>query len=206
MKRFLGVSLLFSLFILTACNSDKKTNKVTEVEKKSTAAFAVSEATNNINWVAYKFTEKTGVKGKFKKVNVISGGEGNSIKEAIHNSEFEIPVSSIFTSDSSRDFKIRKYFFGIMPNPKLLSGKLMIENDSMGYANITMNGITEKLPFKYSIKGKEFSMSTEMNVLEWNAGQSIDSLNAVCEDLHKGLDGVSKLWPQVSINVLSAFK
>lgn len=206
MKRFLGVSLLFSLFILTACNSDKKTNKVTEVEKKSTAAFAVSEATNNINWVAYKFTEKTGVKGKFKKVNVISGGEGNSIKEAIHNTEFEIPVSSIFTSDSSRDFKIRKYFFGIMPNPKLLSGKLMIENDSMGYANITMNGMTEKLPFKYSIKGKEFSMSTEMNVLEWNAGQSIDSLNAVCEDLHKGLDGVSKLWPQVSINVSSTFK
>lgn len=206
MKRFLGVSLLFSLFILTACNSDKKTNKVTEVEKKSTAAFAVSEATNNINWVAYKFTEKTGVKGKFKKVNVISGGEGNSIKEAIHNTEFEIPVSSIFTSDSSRDFKIRKYFFGIMPNPKLLSGKLMIENDSMGYANITMNGMTEKLPFKYSIKGKEFSMSTEMNVLEWNAGQSIDSLNAVCEDLHKGLDGVSKLWPQVSINVSSSFK
>ena len=128
------------------------------------------------------------------------------MKEAIHNAEFSIPISSIFTSDSSRDYKIRKFFFGVMDNTNLLSGKLVLENDSIGYSNITMNGITEKLPFTYTITGKEFAMSTKMDVLNWNAKSSIDSLNVVCKELHKGLDGVSKTWSEVAINISSTFK
>jgi len=48
-----------------------------------------------------------------------------------------------------------------MENTKLLSGKLVIENDSLGYADITMNGITEKLTFSYLIDDKKFSMATK---------------------------------------------
>ena len=146
------------------------------------------------------------MKGKFNKVIITAGGEGNSIKEAIHNAEFTIPISSIFTSDVSRDYKIKKFFFGVMENTQLLSGKLVIENDSLGYANITMNGITEKLPFKYGINGKVFAMSTQMEVLNWNAKSSLDSLNYICKELHKGLDGVSKTWSEVAINISSTFQ
>jgi hypothetical protein len=62
------------------------------------------------------------VKGKFTIVVVTSGGEGNSVKEAINNGEFSIPISSIFTSDSSRDYKIRKFFFGVMDNTNYYQG------------------------------------------------------------------------------------
>ncbi len=198
------ILVLFISFQMTSCKSEKKEEK--KEEKVSNAAFVLKNAKNTIDWTAYKFTEKTGVKGKFKKVNITSGGEGNTIKEAINNTEFSIPVSSIFTSDSGRDYKISKYFFGIMEGAKLLSGKLIIENDSIGYADITMNGITEKLPFKYTITEKEFAMTAKMDVLNWNAKQSIDSLNSVCKDLHKGLDGVSKLWSEVDIKISSVFK
>jgi polyisoprenoid-binding protein YceI len=194
---------LFVAFQLASCGSDTKEEKK---EKKSDAAFALSEAKNKVTWTAYKFTEKTPVGGEFRKVNVTGGGEGNTVKEAIHNAEFSIPISSVFTKNTDRDYKIKKFFFGIMQDPELLSGKLMIENDSMGHANLTMNGITNKLPFKYTIKGKKFSMSTKMDVANWNAQSSIDSLNAVCNDLHKGLDGVSKLWSEVAINVNTTFK
>lgn len=201
------VLILFVAVKFTACKSDgKEEKKETAVEKKSTAAYALSEAKNSVEWTAYKTTEKVPVKGKFNKVEITSGGEGNSVKEAINNAGFSIPISSIFTSDSGRDFKIRKFFFGIMNNPKLLSGKLVIENDSIGYADITMNGVTEKLPFNYTIEGKKFSMETKMDVLNWNAKSSIDSLNSVCKDLHKGLDGVSKTWSEVAINISSTFQ
>ena len=189
---------------MTSCKSEKKEDK--KEEKVSKAAYVLNEAKNTIDWTAYKFTEKTGVKGKFKKVNVTSGGEGNTVKEAVNNAEFSIPVGSIFTADSGRDFKIVKYFFGIMENTKLLSGKLVLENDSLGYANITMNGVTGKLPFKYTINGKEFAMSAKMDVMNWNAKQSIDSLNAICKDLHIGADGISKLWSEVDITISSVFK
>ncbi|MFY0603498.1 MAG: YceI family protein [Flavobacteriaceae bacterium] len=207
MKKIIILLLLLSITtFITGCKSDKK-EKSSKVEtKKNVAAYVLSEADNSVEWTAYKTTKKVPVKGKFKTVNITAGGEGNSVKEAINNAAFSIPVSSIFTSDSSRDFKIRKFFFGIMQNTKLLSGKLVIENDSLGYANITMNGVTEKLPFTYTIKGKQFSMATKMDVLNWNAKNSIDSLNVVCKDLHKGLDGISKTWSEVAISISSTFK
>ncbi len=189
---------------MTSCKSDEK--KADKKERVSNAAFVVNKAKNTIEWTAYKFTEKTGVKGKFKKVNVTAGGEGNTVKEAIHNMEFSIPVSSVFTSNTDRDYKIKKFFFGIMEDPELLSGKLTIENDSIGTATITMNGITENLPFQYAINGKEFTMFAKMDVINWNAQSSIDSLNAICKDLHKGLDGKSKLWSEVDLTISSVFQ
>lgn len=204
-KTMLLLTVLTAINIL-GCKSEKKERSKEPVTKKSTAAYTLSEAKNNIEWTAYKTTEKIPVKGTFKKVNITSGGEGNTVKEAINNSEFSIPVSSIFTSDTSRDFKIRKFFFNVMDNTKLLSGKLVLENDSTGYANITMNGVTEKLPFTYTVSGKEFSMTGTMNILDWNAKNAVDSLNVACKDLHKGLDGVSKTWTEVALTITSAFK
>jgi len=205
MKKLSTLALvLFVAFQLTSCGSDKKEDK--KDKKASTAAFVLSDAKSKVEWTAYKFTEKTPVKGQFRKVNVTGGGEGNTVKEAINNAEFSIPISSVFTMNTDRDYKIKKFFFGIMKDPELLSGKLMIENDSMGYADLTMNGISDKLPFKYTIDGKKFSMTTSMDVLNWNAKSSIDSLNAVCKDLHKGLDGISKLWSEVAISVNTTFE
>jgi hypothetical protein len=206
MKKIILIVFIFSIIPqFTACKSDeKKVVKKETVEK--VAPFSLKTANNKINFVAYKFTEKTGVKGKFKKVNITSGGEGNTAKEAIHNAEFSIPLSSLFTSDSSRDYKIRTLFFGVMDKTTLLSGKLVIENDSLGYANIKMNNVTKKLPFTYSITGKEFSMSATMDVNNWNAQDALASLNTACLDLHKGADGVSKTWPDVAIAITSTFK
>ena len=205
MKSLKSILFVSSIFLFVACGSDSKEKKDPYKKQKSNAAFVLNDATNSVQWTAYKTTEKVPVKGKFTKVNITSGGEGNTIKEAINNTEFSIPISSIFTSDTSRDYKIRKFFFGVMDNTKLLSGSLVIENDSLGYANITMNGITKKLPFNYTIEDKAFEMHTKMDVLNWNAQNSIDSLNAVCRDLHKGLDGVSKTWAEVAIDIKSTF-
>jgi polyisoprenoid-binding protein YceI len=201
------VLILFVAFQFTACKSDsKEAKKETKVEKKSTAAYVLSDASNSINWIAYKTTDKVAVKGKFKKVDITSGGEGNTVKEAINNADFSIPLSSIFTNDSSRDYKIRKSFFGAMLDTELLSGKLVIENDSLGYADIKMNGVTKKLPFAYTIVDKKFEMNAVMELTNWNADAAIASLNAVCKDLHKGTDGVSKTWTEVAINISSTFK
>ena len=124
MKKLSRLVLVFIVgFQMTSCKSDKKETK--KEEKVSTAAYVLNDAKNLVEWTAYKTTEKIPVKGKFNKVNITSGGEGDNVKDAINNSEFSIPVSSIFTSDSSRDYKIRKFFFGVMENTELLSGKLV---------------------------------------------------------------------------------
>ena len=55
------------------------------------------------------------------------------------------------------------------------------------------------------INDKKFSMATKMDVLNWNAKSSLDSLNLICKELHKGLDGISKTWSEVAINITSTF-
>ncbi len=208
-KLALSLLVCFVTIQLTSCK--KEASKSTEQKEaptteKKQAAFSLENADNTISWTAYKTTDKVPVKGQFKKVNITSGGKGDNAKDAINNAEFSVPVSSIFTNDSSRDFKIRKFFFGVMDKTELLSGKLVLENDSLGYTDITMNGVTKKLPFNYTLNGKTFSLKAAMKISDWKAEKALDSLNAVCKDLHKGADGVSKTWDDVAIEITTVFK
>jgi len=208
MKRIKILSILFIVAVsMYSCKSDKKTDTTQEapIVAKKTAPFSLEKAKNEINFVAYKTTDKVPVGGQFKKVNIVAGGEGNSIKEAINNTQFSIPVSSIFTKDTSRDYKIKKFFFGIMDHTKLLSGKLILTDDANGIAEIKMNGITEKVSFTYTIVGTVFNMEATMDITKWNASAALASLNTVCKDLHKGADGVSKTWSEVALNITSTF-
>ncbi|WP_299680965.1 YceI family protein [uncultured Tenacibaculum sp.] len=213
MNKFLTiVSIVVLSLQFTSCKSEAKKEEKKEVETttetpvEKTAPFAIKNATNSINFTAYKTTDKVPVNGIFKKIEITKGGEGNSIKEAMNGAEFKIPVSSLETKDNGRNIKIRKFFFSVMANTVDLTGKITIDNDSLGTAEFTMNSVTEKLPFKYTINDKVFSMSTTMDIDKWNAQSAIASLNKVCEDLHKGADGVSKTWNEVAINVTSTFK
>lgn len=206
MKKVIILSLLMVVAInFSACKSEKKSNNKQDTQKSSSTSFSLKEAKNEINFTAYKTTEKVPVGGQFKKVDIISGGEGKSIKEAINNAEFWIPVSSIFTKDSSRDFKIKKYFFGIMDNTALLSGKLTITDDTTGIAQIKMNGITEEIAFRYTITDNVFNMKATMDITKWNASKALATLNSACLDLHKGADGISKTWSEVALNITSTF-
>lgn len=196
----------FTLLTVSCKNETKKEvlkQENTTVTKK--APYNLQEAKSEINWTAYKTTEKIPVNGRFNKVKITSGGTGESIKEAINGAEFSVPVSSLFTNDSGRDYKIKKFFFGVMDKTELLSGKFIIENDSMGYSDITMNGITKKLPFTYSLKGKVFQFAGIMKITDWKAEKALESLNIVCKDLHKGADGISKTWDEVALNITANF-
>lgn len=204
MKKIVILVIVLSFsFQFTSCKSDEKKENITV---KKEAKYALKNAENNIEWTAYKTTDKIGVNGKFNTVNIINNGEGNTINEAISGTEFSIPVSSIFTKDKSRDFKIQKFFFGIMDNTSLLNGKLTLEDNTNGIAEITMNGKTEKMPFTYTIEGNKFTLSAVMNLEKWDGIKALTSLNNACKDLHSGADGVPKTWNEVAINITSTFK
>ncbi len=204
MKKLLIILSIGIVSMLTACKTPgKKETPIKQQEK--TLPFSLKKAKNNINFTAYKTTEKVPVKGLFKTVEILKAGDGKSIKEAINGVEFKVPISGIETNDSSRNFKIQKFFFDVMENTFQLTGKLVLENDTKGYAEFTMNGITEKLPFDYTIEGKTFSLNTVMDINKWNGQKAVASLNEACKELHKGADGISKTWSKVAISIVSTF-
>lgn len=192
--------LLLTITLTFGIQSCKKKEQTKET------AYTIDANKTDINWTAFKTTDKVPVKGKFTKLTIEAPHKGSTIKEALNNTTFSIPVSSIFSNNPDRDNKLKTLFFGVMKNTSLLSGTLMITDDMSGYVDFTMNGVTEKLPFAYTITDKVASIKTIMNTDSWQAQAALNSLNEACFALHKGSDGVSKTWSDVAIDIQVYFK
>ena len=203
MKNFiyfvLGVAFVFSP---VGCKKSKK-------NAKKVATYTVDTNFTKVQWTAYKTTEKTPVKGIFKEVSVSNLQPSKKIEgHILDNAHFKIPVSSLFSNDATgeRDPKIKDLFFGIMKNTTLLSGTLHITNSSNGYADFTMNGVTEPLPFTYKIENNIMKVTGLMQLKNWKIEKAFASLHKACELLHTGSDGISKTWDEVQIDLEIAFK
>lgn len=202
MKKIFVLSLLLvTTLSFTSCKKkEKKETKPTEnlysVEAKKTV----------INWTAYKTTSKVPVKGQFSKLTIENTKKASTTMEALNGLKFSIPISSLFTNDTIRDSKVKKFFFGTLKNTNLISGTLTIDNESSGSVDITMNGISQVLPFSYVISDQMVTIEAIMDLDNWQAQAAIKALNTVCKDLHTGDDGVSKTWSEVKIEVETYLK
>ncbi len=186
MKNLIPVLITFC-FLLTSCETKKKTEK-----------FSVDSANSKIVWTAYKTTDKFPVEGQFTDVTV-EKASGETLLKAIDGTEFDIPVSSIFTNNVDRDQKISTYFFGVLVESMNLKGSLHIGEEGKAHAMINLNGLSEKLPMTYDVSGNTVNLNGVMDLNKWNAIPGVESINQACYELHKGADGISKTWDEVAI-------
>ncbi|NCN10829.1 MAG: YceI family protein [Leptospira sp.] len=198
MNKLLIISSLITVFSLQNLSADSENCKYTYDPDQT-----------KLEWTAYKFTEKTGVKGTFDKILVKGATTSNSIQNSLANAKFSISPSDINSSVPDRDAKIKEFFFGYPKNKNLISGSLSdINGKDKGSANLilNLNGTTNKVPLKYKIDKDTIIATGELNILDFGLSSGLAKLNEVCLDLHKGSDGKSKLWPTVSLKIESKFK
>ena len=202
MKNLFTISLLIlTLVAITSCkNKEKKEN--TPINK----GYTVESKTTTINWIAYKTTSKVPVKGQFTEVTIENSKKYSTAQEALNGLKFDIPVNSLFTKDTIRDAKLKKFFFGTMNDTKSISGIISMNNETSGSVELTMNGISQVLPITYVISDQMVTMEAIMDLDNWQAQLAIETLNAACYDLHSGDDGISKTWSEVKIEVASYLK
>ena len=203
MKQISYFSLIFLLLFSVSCKKEKTTttDKNIAVQK-----YLVDTKNSVINWTAYKTTEKIPVKGVFKEVRIINEPKGANPVEVLNNLEFEIPVASIFSNDSIRDHKLLTFFFGVMENTLQIKGKFSPKENGQGMVHLTMNGLTKDLPFFYEVNGETIDINANMNIDHWQGQAALKALNEVCSDQHKAVDGVSKTWNEVTLNIQIATK
>lgn len=202
-KSFVLLTVITSLF-LGSCGGEKSSQESTE----TSCAYRYQSAFTEIKWTAYKFTEKLGVSGRFDEFEVIPGADSGSIKGIVDGLTFSIPVASVNSDNPDRDAKIKAHFFGSMQETSEIRGKIVSVNltDSLqGQATveIVLNQQSQTIPMSIEINGLQLTLKGEIDLTQWNAQSSVDSLNQVCYDLHKGADGKSVLWPSVSLEVKS---
>jgi hypothetical protein len=205
-KTIISILALVVTFTVISCDQIKKEKPSVNQFDKTGKMYSIVPKTTTIFWTGYKTTAKTPVKGKFTKLNVSNIKMGKTAREAIDGLEFSIPVSSLFSNEEARDRKIKDFFFGIMNQTELLSGKLSIVNDTLANVNLKMNSISKEFPISYFISGQMLSMQGKLNLDNWNTEKAMKSFHKACKEKHTGEDGISKTWHEVGINVESYLK
>lgn len=180
--------LSISISLLWSCSNDSEEN---------TVQYQLKDATKSIAWTAYKTTDKVPVEGNFKIIDIISNAEGNTIKEALQDLEFSLPVASLFAN--GKEYNVINFFFGILSIPGTITGKINLTDDKNGYIDLTVGGVTEKLFIEYAQIKNEVTIRSRMDLQKWKLQQSIESLNKACDFLHAGGDGIIKVWDNVDI-------
>jgi len=198
MKNYYLLSfLMLTTIAFTSCKETKKK----ETSPKETVQYVVNEKTTSVKWTAYKTTEKLPVKGEFRVVEFTKATPASNLKDALNNLEFSIPISSLFSNNEERDGKLKTSFFGTMLETASIRGTIIMETETSGKVALTLNGVTHDLPITYFLDGQMATMEATMDLDNWHTQAAISALNAVCRDQHTGLDGQTKTWSEVKINV-----
>jgi len=195
MKLILTKILLIFTISIFVFSCDKEAKPITNDE------YSVNAKTINLQWTAYKTTKKVPVKGTFKTVNLIKEYTGKTPMESLNNLEFSIPVNSIDSNKPERDVKLVTSFFGSMKDTKSIHGVIKLDENGIGSVRLTMNGIIEKLPVTYAINDSKATVKATLQLDNWKGEAAINALNEACGELHKGEDGISKTWNEVTLQI-----
>ncbi len=199
MKRSI-LFLFFTLLIFTySCKKDEK--KVEKKEAATQTMYTVLDKDVIINWTGYKTTEKIPVKGTFKEVEILNAKTADSPVKVINDLKFKIPVASIFSKDSIRDYKLVNFLFGNMKNTISIEGRITLNENNKGISTLSLNGFEKEVPVTYILSGNDIHINTSIDLNNWQAQAAVKALNDVCSEKHKSKDGISKTWSEVGIDV-----
>lgn len=211
MKQFIVVATSFLLvsWAFIGCNdSESSSSQVPEVEKPDSEAvitnYSLDTGSIKVKWTGYKLENKTGVEGLFDVFSIANyTNNASSLSELVMGSELIIDASSTKTGDESRDKKIKQSFFGSMLDASVIKGVVTLfdgKNEGSAIIALSLNGITKDHVFDWKLQDDMLLvLKSSINVPDWNAQSSLDSLNVVCEDKHRGDGAESITWPDVDI-------
>jgi polyisoprenoid-binding protein YceI len=200
MKKIISITSIIALgFSFTSCKGEAETEaKPTEGSEKS-CFYSYNDGTTNFEWTAFKTSDKVGVKGGFNEITVESESFEDP-KKVLESITFSMKTSSVETNDEGRNGKVAKFFFETINTPSIEGKIKSIGDNGKATISVKMNGVEVDVEGDYTLEGGDFSFTSTIDVSLWNALEGITALNAECNDLHKGKDGVSKLWSEVALS------
>ena len=198
------VSVFIALLLLASCGPKKQDKK-----EKSTVSctYSYDDSSSVLEWTAFKFTDKTPVKGGFNEITFKSGkATSEKPEEIIKSLSVVIQTSSVETQNEERNGKIMRLFFGAMQNQEITGKFSKLSEDGKAVLVLTMNAIEKEVNGTYQLIDGTFTFNGTMDVANWKGLDGINALNKACKDLHTGKDGKSKLWSEVALNFSTTLK
>ncbi len=170
------LSILFTISLfLFSCTKDGSTSDQSTDETSSTenCTYSVQPAFTTVNWTAYKTTTRVGVGGSFTDLSITAGKDDGTLNEIMTGLSFALDIASTSTKDTSRDRKIRQFFFGTMAGwlpeeERNITGTInsVQGSDSAGIAKIAlrMNDMENEVDAKFHLEGKKLILEASILV------------------------------------------
>lgn len=197
------IVIVLALATTVSCkNEDKgKTDVIPKEGKtKEVQIYKIDTSGVYVHWTAFKFTERVGVSGIFEDYTLTVSKNAKSVEELMKNGEISINTQSVNSNSEIRDKKLRDIFFNTF-HTNTIKGKITSAYNEQGTLSLTMNNISENVNYSYVAKNDTLTINSSLDLSKWNGVEAVKALNKECYDLHKGTDGVSKLWPDVLVKI-----
>lgn len=193
---------ILTALLMFSCVKDKKEGENLSMTMDKGKMYSFLADSSKIKWTAFKFTERVGVSGTFDSLYISGTKTASSISAVFSSASFDIPINSINSANPDRDKKLVQFFFGKMKATDRIQGMVSeLGEDGRGKMLVKMNGQEKAVDFKLQISGMTAQLDAVIDLETFMAQEAVSSLNAVCKDLHKGKDGLSKLWPDVKLSL-----
>jgi len=186
------------ILTMQSCGGETKTEPKEESEKA--CFYSYNSGSSVLEWTAYKFTEKTPVKGTFNEIKIEGIASSDDPKKLIESLTFTIETATVETQNEERNGKIAKLFFTTIGTPQIIGKVKSLGQDGNATVEIKMNNLSQEVMGSYTLIDGKFAFNATIDVMKWNAGSGIKELNTSCKDVHTGADGVSKLWSEVALS------
>jgi len=198
--------LSFASLILGFSSCKGEAEKSEDTATDITCLYSYDSKTSTLEWTAFKFTDKTPVKGTFNEIKIEGIKTAKDEKEMIESLKFTISTNSVETQNEERNGKIVKLFFGSIDTDAITGKVKSLGENCNAVIEIKMNNSVQEVAGKYTLDEGLFSFKATIDVMKWNAGKGISLLNEACKDLHTGPDGKSKLWSEVDLSFTTQLK
>lgn len=194
-----------ALFLLTLLN----------LTADASCLYTVDANSIQINWTAFKTTQKVAVTGSFSEVT-LSGElrKVTSFDSFLSQLEGEIDVNApakIRTGNVGRDQTLFEKFFALFKKSPIIHGAIHevkgTESSGEFKLGLSMNEHSLRVPMTYTREEKGgFLGRGVIDLNEFGLSLPLASLHQACEQLHKGPDGISKTWPTVEIRLMATIE
>jgi hypothetical protein len=183
---------------------------ITGARAEQNCRFALDQNSIQIDWTAFKTSQKVPVTGSFTEVTLVGELEpGKTLAETLDNLEAEILVNradKIQTDNIARDQTLYQKFFSLFQKKPLIKGaiKKLKGTASAGtfFLDLEMNRKSLAVPMKYTRDAEgSFIAKGGIDLEDFDLGHALANLQKACGVLHRGPDGVSKTWPVVEIKL-----
>ena len=161
-----------------------------------------------IKFTGYKFTEKLGVSGNFKKIEWKVSKSAKSLSELIKGAKVRIDTHSIDAGNEARNMNITEGLFKHWGDRYIeVEFKEVDEKNQTIKAEMEVGSQDEDVYFQYyKNKSGDYVFTGSIDLLQMGFSKAYYALAEICGDMHTGKDGVKKSWPVVDIEVTAKIK